>query len=367
MNIHQYYATSSVQSILSDIKEQLWMEFSQAHMGLAAQFVSSTSLQELGTFVASLQERQGEALKQKAKLYGSATVRIPAKLFKDKGLEQILRSTFVFKASKRIQKWDFQTPHGRLSIAELIQYIQSDLITAGLIQLPVIAFAPDISQSRRVELADMAKRIQGKLSHSLILGTFVDESHPNVSHILYDRNHAQEQDSSLWYRTIEKHGGFCLLHYWYIFYQPCSFCRYKPDSEDIWMKDTGEYVDPEPVQEHQPPWHISSRWLEDSLQNNEWMVMLATITKLYRMKKIMKFKILLLLPVVKVDRADKAVKPMDLDTKSKVQSPMATTQSPLTGIKNKNLTDPLTMMAKKTQLKRTMIRNSWVITLMKHR
>ncbi len=35
--------------------------------------------------------------------------------------------------------------------------------------------------------------------------------------------------------------------------------------------DNGDCLDPEPPQEQAEPWHLSERWLHDSLLYNEWM------------------------------------------------------------------------------------------------
>ncbi|KAJ3054222.1 SWI SNF, matrix associated, actin dependent regulator of chromatin, sub c, member 2 [Rhizophlyctis rosea] len=83
-----------------------------------------------------------------------------------------------------------------------------------------------------------------------------------VTHIvqLGDPN-LEEDTGEEWYRTLEKLGGYCLLHYWY-----------KPDSADMWVPElSGEYMDPEPPPEHEGPWHVSTRWLRDSAKYNEWM------------------------------------------------------------------------------------------------
>lgn len=64
-----------------------------------------------------------------------------------------------------------------------------------------------------------------------------------------------------WCRTLEKKDGKVLIHWWYY-----------PDSYDTWLPDTDtSLADPEPAPEHAGAWHVSVRWLRDSLTYNEWM------------------------------------------------------------------------------------------------
>jgi len=64
-----------------------------------------------------------------------------------------------------------------------------------------------------------------------------------------------------WLRTLEKKDGKVLVHYWYY-----------PDSYDEWLLETSsEFMDPEPVPEHEGAWNISTRWIRDSEKYNEWM------------------------------------------------------------------------------------------------
>ncbi len=39
----------------------------------------------------------------------------------------------------------------------------------------------------------------------------------------------------------------------------------------MWLEETAEHADPEPIPEHKGPWNVSERWLTDSVLFNEWM------------------------------------------------------------------------------------------------
>src|SRR4051812_29655574 len=39
----------------------------------------------------------------------------------------------------------------------------------------------------------------------------------------------------------------------------------------MWLEETAEHADPEPMPEHKGPWNVSERWLTDSVLFNEWM------------------------------------------------------------------------------------------------
>lgn len=82
-----------------------------------------------------------------------------------------------------------------------------------------------------------------------------------ATHILYGKiheyNEGVEED---WFRTLEKEGPLVLVHWWYY-----------PDSFDSWLPQTQQFADPEEPPEHNGPWRINVRWLQDTEKFNELM------------------------------------------------------------------------------------------------
>ncbi|KAI8818088.1 SWIRM domain-containing protein [Fimicolochytrium jonesii] len=187
--------------------------------------------------------------------------RIPARLFKnyaaDGPLYLMLRTAYDFKHDHEMKKWDFDNVAKKALHLGCIAAIVDALRKEGWLKDPVIAFSSKIEDEERAELQELAVALKAKVVPHLT---------SKVTHILQhageheggqSSQHSTEQE---WYRTLDKRNDHVLLHYWY-----------KPDSADVWVPDTGEYLEPEPAPQHEGPWHLSVRWLRDSYENNEWM------------------------------------------------------------------------------------------------
>lgn len=78
--------------------------------------------------------------------------------------------------------------------------------------------------------------------------------------MLYGPLHQYGGNEEEWFRTLEKKENKVLVHWWY-----------HPDSYDSWLVQTDQFADPEEAPDHNGPWHIISRWLQDSVKFNELM------------------------------------------------------------------------------------------------
>lgn len=82
-----------------------------------------------------------------------------------------------------------------------------------------------------------------------------------ATHIVHGPLHRHgEGPEEDWFRTLEKKGNLVLVHWWYY-----------PDSFDSWLPQTQQFTDPEEPPEHNGPWVINARWLQDSVRFNELM------------------------------------------------------------------------------------------------
>jgi SWI/SNF related-matrix-associated actin-dependent regulator of chromatin subfamily C len=93
----------------------------------------------------------------------------------------------------------------------------------------------------------------------LIVGQITHDKE-SATHVIHHTNDNYHDTDEEWFRTLEKKSGRVLVHWWYY-----------PDSYDMWLEETAEHADPEPMPEHKGPWNVSERWLTDSVSFNEWM------------------------------------------------------------------------------------------------
>jgi hypothetical protein len=131
------------------------------------------------------------------------------------------------------------------------EMIYNHLLSKGLIKLKTIAAAPVIRQ-KLVKTLGLIESYLEKIDMTL--------SEDVASHILYPVKLNSGENSSDWYRTVDKKYGLKILHYWYT-----------PDSKDVHVQDSEEYPEPEQIQERKGPWHLSLYWLLDSIKYSEWM------------------------------------------------------------------------------------------------
>lgn len=129
--------------------------------------------------------------------------------------------------------------------------IYKHLLQMDLVKIKKIGFSN--------EILEKLKKTRGNLENSLekIECTL---SQLGSTHILYPYKINSIENSSEWYRTVDKKFGLKILHYWYT-----------PDSKDVYVDDSEEFPEPDVQQEHTGPWHLSLNWLLDSIKYSEWM------------------------------------------------------------------------------------------------
>ncbi|KAG0190589.1 hypothetical protein DFQ28_001882 [Apophysomyces sp. BC1034] len=189
----------------------------------------------------------------------NAAVRIPAKLFKlyegrslskNSPLYTILLAAYTYRISNSWRKWDLANPSKKSKNSDLIQFIRNFLIRAKVINTTRIAFADSMPESTRKALVPLARKLEAQIV----------ERARDATHVLYGQLHQYGGAEEEWFRTLEKKENKVLVHWWY-----------HPDSYDSWLVQTDQFADPEEAPDHDGPWHIVSRWLQDSVKFNELM------------------------------------------------------------------------------------------------
>ncbi|CAG8720288.1 14045_t:CDS:2 [Rhizophagus irregularis] len=215
---------------------------------------SGLTSKELSQFIGQFQKFQEEALGRNAPRTNTPhPTKIPAKLFKlDPALTtkspvfHILRAAYEFRASKKWRRWDW---NNMKEMVEMVSHVRDYLIEEGIIKNPIVKLGESVEGIRRQELIEQVNLLRGQITHD-------KESATHVIHYTNDNDDTDEE----WFRTLEKKSGRVLVHWWYY-----------PDSYDMWLEETAEHADPEPMPEHKGPWNVSERWLTDSVMFNEWM------------------------------------------------------------------------------------------------
>ncbi|CAG8600506.1 8582_t:CDS:2 [Funneliformis caledonium] len=215
---------------------------------------SSLTTKELSQFIGQFQKFQEEALGRNAPRSNTPhPTKVPAKLFKldpapttKSPIYHILRAAYEFRASKKWRRWDWSNAK---EMVEMVSYVRDYLVNEGIIKNPMIKLGESVERIRRQELIEQVHLLGGRITRD-------NESATHVIHYTNDNDDTDEE----WFRTLEKKSGRVLVHWWYY-----------PDSYDMWLEETAEHADPEPMPEHKGPWNVSERWLTDSVMFNEWM------------------------------------------------------------------------------------------------
>ncbi|KAG0013207.1 hypothetical protein BGZ82_002249, partial [Podila clonocystis] len=256
-----YEATNTVQRF-ERIKDDLTRDLQKSQQG--SEFVAITA-KELAHFTHALQQFQEDVLGINHASTSSSTssvsppARIPAKMFRiedavttDSPIYKTLKAAYEYRNSQGWRRWDFGSPAKKSQNMDLVLHVRQELIAHGLVKNPQVAFDDSVEPEEREKLQTAVDR----------LGGTVVSDFTQASHIIH---HSTEElvspEGEEWLRTLEKKDGKVLVHYWYY-----------PDSYDEWLLETtSDFMDPEPVPEHEGAWNISTRWIRDSDKYNEWM------------------------------------------------------------------------------------------------
>lgn len=182
--------------------------------------------------------------------------RIPIKFFMDfkpgGALCHILATAYRFKSEQNWRKFDFQigkSPARLDRFIELFQLMEKALVHNKFYMFPVIYIRPEIDKNLGLKLKDIVRKRNGQTIDNEELAT----------HILYPHCDPLEEEYA---RPGLRREKMIMMH-WYYF----------PDSYDTWVGMEGalEGLPADSPSHHSGPWRVSSTWLLDSDQYNEWM------------------------------------------------------------------------------------------------
>ncbi|KAG0055628.1 hypothetical protein BGZ83_007928 [Gryganskiella cystojenkinii] len=251
----RYYEAPDTITQFEHIKEALKRDLHTTHPG-SDLFLTA---KELASFTHGLQQFQEDILgTSNAHLIHNAPARIPAKIFRtdiittDSPIYKALKAAYEYRESQGWNRWEFASLSKRQQYLGLVSHVREQLVRQGLIRNPVVAFDETIEKDEREKLEATVVRMGGTV---VSIGN-------QATHIVHHSTEELESpEGEEWLRTLEKKDGKVLVHYWYY-----------PDSYDEWLLETSsEFMDPEPVPEHEGAWKISARWVRDSEKYNEWM------------------------------------------------------------------------------------------------
>lgn len=182
--------------------------------------------------------------------------RIPLKYFLDfkpgGGLCHIFVAVYKFKFEQGWKRIDMQVGknQGKLDrLIEMFQAVEKALIQNKLFALPVIYVKSEVEKAFATKLKEIVKKHNGQ----------VTESEEAATHVLYPHCDPFEEEYA---RPVYRRDKMVMLH-WYYF----------PDSYDTWVNTEGvlEGLPSDTSAPHVGPWRVSSSWLIESDQYNEWM------------------------------------------------------------------------------------------------
>lgn len=131
----------------------------------------------------------------------------------------------------------------------MFQAMEKALAQNKLYTLPVVHVKSDIDKNLATKMKEIIKKRNGQVA----------ENEETATHILYPSCDPLEEEYA---RPGYKRDKMIMMH-WYYF----------PDSYDTWVNTEGalESITIEATSPHTGPWRLSSSWLLDSDQYNEWM------------------------------------------------------------------------------------------------
>jgi len=162
----------------------------------------------------------------------------------------ILSACLDFKEQQGWRRFDFSTPSKVQINTSLFQFIESALLKSQHLRRPKIYISPLVEDQEKYK-----KIVRGH--NGILVG-----SDSNATHIILPEAPANpdENPDIDYLRTLSKRGKFVLVHWWYY-----------PDSYDTWLPATEVEGEPPEEEQHQGPWKVHARWLDDLEVYNEWM------------------------------------------------------------------------------------------------
>lgn len=182
--------------------------------------------------------------------------KFPHQLFLDYApsgaLDIMLCACLNFKALHGLRRLEFSNIDKREFYFDLLLRIQKSLKQARLLPMVKVFFARTVPTSVQPSLrAIVSKR-----------GVTVSSASA-ATHIVYPDppgSTAAETEGTDYCRALQHKDKAALVHWWYY-----------PDSYDSWIPREDVDGVPDPPEQHEGPWHVQMRWLQDTELFNEWM------------------------------------------------------------------------------------------------
>ncbi|XP_018334156.1 SWI/SNF complex subunit SMARCC2 isoform X2 [Agrilus planipennis] len=181
--------------------------------------------------------------------------RIPVKYFMDfksgGAVCHLLAAAYKFKHEQGWRKFDFQSGKTAKNdkLIEMFQAMEKALIQNKFHSYPLIYIRSEVDKSVASKLKEIIRKRSGQ----------VVENEDNATHILYPHCDPLEEEYA---RPGIRRDKMVMMH-WYYF----------PESYDTWVNMEGilEGLPADSPAPHTGTWRVSSTWLTDSDQYNEWM------------------------------------------------------------------------------------------------
>lgn len=182
--------------------------------------------------------------------------KFPHKLFLDYrpegALYVLLCACLNFKYLHGLRRFEFLNIDKRAFYFDLLIRIEKSLKEARMLPMVKVFFARSIPTSAQPSLRAIVQKRGATVSSASAATHIVYPDPPGTT--------VQETANTDYCRVLELKDDVALVHWWY-----------HPDSYDSWISRGDVDGDPENAEDHERPWHVQLRWLQDTELYNEWM------------------------------------------------------------------------------------------------
>lgn len=185
------------------------------------------------------------------------TTRLPMRCFMDfkpgGALCHILATMYRYKAEQRWRKFDFtvnKNPMRKDPIIQMLLDMETALIEAECMRLPIVYIRPEVDKQTANRITEIVTNHQGEMT--------LDEE--EATHIIYPAVDPLPEEYA---RVTFKREKYVMIH-WYYF----------PESHDTWVLNTfdiPENVPEYPMSPGDTRWRVTTSWVTDLDDYNEWM------------------------------------------------------------------------------------------------
>ncbi|XP_058824076.1 SWI/SNF complex subunit SMARCC1 isoform X2 [Topomyia yanbarensis] len=179
------------------------------------------------------------------------TTRLPMRCFMDfkpgGSLCHILATMYRYKSEQRWRKFDFTV--NKDPVIQMLLDMETALIEAECMRLPIVYIRPEVDKTTANRITDIVTCHQGEMTP--------DEE--EATHIVYPAVDPFPEDYA---RPTFRRDKHVMIH-WYYF----------PESYDTWVPNTFDLPDniPDCPQSPGDRWRVSTSWVTDLEEYNEWM------------------------------------------------------------------------------------------------